>query len=468
MSGKSSRRKGQRFQPDSDGPLRSGFPVPESILPGHEQADLCEAISQRPRKAIRLRPSDALGAGVALDLPFETEPVPWFAGGRLVSVEPQPGRYLQHSAGCWFIQDAGSMLALQLLRPEPHEHIADICASPGGKATGILEVVGPGSGFLLANEPIHGRLPPLQWTLARVGFPRYVTSQYDPEELSTILPGQFDGVLVDAPCTGQTLVGRGRQSTMSFSPRQIAHSAARQQRILQHAAELVRPGGRLVYSTCTFAVEENEAVIAAFLEANSNWDVQPDESLNEWLSPLSPGGYRLWPHRQHCAGAFAVRLRRNDSAANEAPHAEVQKHRVCHPWLTSLPKDFPADVVAEDLSDLMVRQQGSQWYGTTSQAPPWTQTLNCQGTELAFQPARTWQPGHALSLRRDPGWQPTNTIELSDAEARSCLQGNILPARNPGWHVVRWNGHPLGWVHSNAMRSNNALPTAARLNFAAQ
>ncbi|MBL7182647.1 MAG: RsmB/NOP family class I SAM-dependent RNA methyltransferase, partial [Pirellulales bacterium] len=281
----------------------------DGVLPSDEQVVLAEALRARPPKAVRVRLPQAHGPASDGFLPFSSEPVPWYSAGFFCNETHQPGRFLEHAAGAYFIQDAGSMLALRLLDVQPHEWVADVCAAPGGKASAILEKVGPGSGFLLANEPIRGRVPALEFNLARVGFPRYCVTSKDPERLDLQWAQQFDAVLVDAPCTGQMLVGRGRQSFAAFSDSQVTHSAARQQRIVSAAAQLVRPGGRLVYSTCTFAPAENEDVIETFLTTHDGWCVETVSELQQWQTPRSPGGYRLYPHRDRCAGAYAVRLR---------------------------------------------------------------------------------------------------------------------------------------------------------------
>jgi 16S rRNA C967 or C1407 C5-methylase (RsmB/RsmF family) len=285
------------------------------VLSANEQRALAEAVLARPLKAVRLRPDAAQGRAGTMPLPFATEPVPWFTGGRFCIDTHQPGRFLAHAAGDYFVQDAGSMLALALMDPQPGEWVADVCGAPGAKATALLEVVGPGGGFLLANEPVRGRLPPLAYNLARVGFSRWLLTATDPERFEPLWQERFHAVLVDAPCTGQALVGRGKQSQAAFTAAQVAHSAARQQRILAAAAALVQPGGRLVYSTCTFAPEENEQVITSFLAAAPDWQVEELPGLAAWRSPLEPGGYRLYPHRDRCAGSYAIRLRQPKTVA---------------------------------------------------------------------------------------------------------------------------------------------------------
>lgn len=353
------------------------------------------------------------------------------------------------------------MLALRLLDAQPDETIADLCAAPGGKATAILEAVGPGRGFLLANEPIRGRAAALQWTLGRVGYSRYATSQYDVEQLSERLPGCFDKVLVDAPCSGQTLVGRGKQSIASFDTNQIQHSAARQKRIVRAAAQLLRPGGKLVYSTCTFAVEENEQVAQTLIDADARWRVVDVDELSDWKSLIQPGGYRLWPHRDRCAGAYAVCLQlQADWHRPESTETYSKNPRTPGELLDLLEQ-------AGTLTEFTAVEAVRQWFTIPADAPGWLEDIQFAGSEVAYKPSKVWVPAHSLSLRRESTWKPHSRIELSNNDAQRYLQGNTLDAKELGWSVVSWQGNPLGWVHSNANRANNSLPQAARLPYIA-
>jgi 16S rRNA C967 or C1407 C5-methylase (RsmB/RsmF family)/NOL1/NOP2/fmu family ribosome biogenesis protein len=428
------------------------------LLPEHELAALRQAVVSQPPKAIRLRPAAASGVAERLSLPFSTEPVPWYPSGRFCLDTHQPGRFLHHAAGEYFIQDAGSMLALRLLDPQPTEWIADVCAAPGGKAAAILEVVGPGGGFLLANEPIHGRLPPLEYNLSRVGFPRFLMTARDPEQLERCWAERFDAVLVDAPCTGQALVGRGRQSAFAFSADRVAHAAARQRRILDAAAMLVQSGGRLAYSTCTFAPAENEQVITGFLQEHNDWRVEPVVGLESWMSPLEPGGYRLYPHRDRCAGAYAILLRRDGSVM------ESDRPRIDPPAATLEPLTIGDTMVGSTRSGMRTRRE-RRWEEWPLDIARLVNDAVAQGCEIAYQPGKHWMPAHALALRRDPDWVPTTRLDLDDESAARYLQGLALPAGPLGWCVATWRGHPLGWLRGNRDRCNNGLPASARLGF---
>ena len=140
----------------------------DEVLHPDEQTALAEALKTRPPKAIRMRLPQAWGAALERPLPFSSDPVPWYSTGYSCAEVHQPGRFLEHAAGDYFVQDAGSMLALRLLDVQSHEWVADMCAAPGAKASAILEQVGSGSGFLLANEPIRGRLPALELSLIHI------------------------------------------------------------------------------------------------------------------------------------------------------------------------------------------------------------------------------------------------------------------------------------------------------------
>ncbi len=256
------------------GPVLSGQPmeclIADAGLQPDEVPELESACFSYARRAIRPRPEVRDGA-----LPFETENVPWFERGRFIKSTPEgltarPGAFLQHVVGDYYIQDAGSMLAIALCDVQPGQWVCDTCAAPGGKSTALLEAL-DGQGLLLANEVIRSRLGILDLTLARAGYGNHLLTNLELETLGAVCDRVFDCVLVDAPCTGQTMVASGKQSLAAFSSNQIEHSSLRQQRILRAASALVKPGGRSVYSTCAFSFAENEQIVLGFLQEHSGW-----------------------------------------------------------------------------------------------------------------------------------------------------------------------------------------------------
>lgn len=398
------------------------------------------------------------------DLPVETEPVDWYelarryqlAGPDVSGRELKPSRCLAYAGADFYLQDAGSLLSLAAAGADDASlaglQICDLCASPGGKATALVEAIGD-DGFVLANEPIRSRLPPLAFNLARTGSDRYAVSCLDPESLADRLGGVFDLVLVDAPCSGQALLSRGRQNVSALAAKQIAHSAARQSRILDAAVRLLRPGGRLVYSTCTFAEAENEAQVERLTE---NGMARPHlvERLDAYRS-CRDGCYRLWPHLHQCAGSFTASLVCDGGNAEE--ERRVKKRKTHKP---------PVDLTQwfQPLGESSrLWQIESVLIGWPSDAPLWLEDVAITGPELAHRTGQTWKPSHAAAQRRVPRGCTLQSIDVAADVAKRFLTGDTIPCQDEGWLVVRFAGRPIGWIKADGSIGKNHLPTAARM-----
>lgn len=231
-------------------------------------------------------------------------PVPWNPAGRFSPDDADPGDFLAYHSGCIYSQDAASQVPVLLLAPQPGEIIIDTCAAPGSKSTQIglaLMRDGVDDGLLVCCDASAPRRNVLAETLARQGIGSAVVTPLPVHRLAERSPGCADGVLVDAPCSGHE----------ERSPKQVARMALRQGELLDCAAELVRPGGRLVYSTCTPYRGENEDVVATFLAQHPDWQVEPVTLPGCHADLAGLGAIRLWPQHQGTEPFFAVRLRRS-------------------------------------------------------------------------------------------------------------------------------------------------------------
>lgn len=244
----------------------------------------------RFRRALRLHPRRGTVVGLAL------EPVPWSASGRFTSDDVDPGDLLAYHTGGIYPQDAASQVPVLLLDPRPGEIVLDTCAAPGSKSTQIGLALGD-DGLLVCCDASAPRRGVLAENLARQGVACAVVT---PMPAHRMPAGVADAVLVDAPCSGHE----------QRSAKQVARMALRQGEVLYESAQLVRGGGRLVYSTCTAYREEDEGVIETFLGANPDWSVDPAvlPGCDPDLAGL--GGIRLSPERQGTEPFFAIRLRR--------------------------------------------------------------------------------------------------------------------------------------------------------------
>lgn len=198
------------------------------------------------------------------------------------------------------------MIAASLLNPQPGEMILDLCAAPGGKSTQAAARLG-GEGLLVSNEIHPARAKILSQNIERMGIRNAVVTNEDSGRLTKYFPAFFDGIIVDAPCSGEGMFRKDETAVTEWSPENVRRCAGRQQEILENAAMMLKPGGRLVYSTCTFAPEEDEQAIGRFLEAHPEFALEetPDYSglshgVPAWGAGVTDGiekTVRIWPHR---------------------------------------------------------------------------------------------------------------------------------------------------------------------------
>ena len=307
--------------------LPQGFP--ERMLHLLGEAEFAEFLAsyERPRSAgLRLNPRKPLPDGASL--PFCEAQVPWEPNGYYVCEGSRPGLHPWHDAGAYYLQEPSAMAPARLLDAQPGERVLDLCAAPGGKTTQLAAAM-QGRGLLVCNEIHPRRAQVLASNIERLGIPNALVLSEHPAKLAQRFPGYFDRILVDAPCSGEGMFRKEEAAVTDWSEATVAMCAARQQEILASAAEMLAPGGRLVYSTCTFSPEENEGVISAFLHAHPAFSVEPVEApwfspaRPDWIDDPAPGlehAFRLWPHCLRGEGHFAAVLRSHaDGARQDVP-----------------------------------------------------------------------------------------------------------------------------------------------------
>lgn len=272
-------------------------PDPEAFL-----AALEEGKSARP--AVLWLQSEA-------EHPFATlPPAPWQPDFVETMVEGErPGRHALHDQGAYYCLDLSSVFEASALCGLPTGGtVVDVCAAPGGKTIFAHRALAPER--LIANEVIGKRLGPLTGNLKRCNVPAE-TRCADPSKLADELAGLANVVLVDAPCSGQSLLARGQDNPGAFHPVNVNACANRQKRILAESMRLLSPGGFLLYSTCTYAREENEEVIEWLLERFPELVPQELPRHTAHRSPLTEHAcYRLWPHESFGAGGFVALLQK--------------------------------------------------------------------------------------------------------------------------------------------------------------
>lgn len=256
--------------------LPSGFCRRMDRLLGADAGAFWAGYETPVRRGLRVNTLKTTVSDLLAVFPLPLHPLPFAQEGFAVEGDFRAGADPLHHAGAYYMQEPSAMAAVTVLAPRPGERILDLCAAPGGKSTQIAAAL-QGQGLLWSNEYVRSRAQILVQNLERCGVRNAVISNAAAPLLGERLAGWFDGVLVDAPCSGEGMFRKEPEALSGWSEDNIRLCAARQQEILDAAARAVRPGGRLVYSTCTFAPEENECAVARFLSSHPDFRLEPVE-----------------------------------------------------------------------------------------------------------------------------------------------------------------------------------------------
>ena len=427
--------------------------LPEAFLEriqqqlGEEYPDFLQSL-ERPR-AVALRFNPLKGAQPPL--PFVADSVPWEREGFYYDPASRPGLHPFHEAGVYYLQEASAMAPVALLDPQPGEWVCDLCAAPGGKSTQIAGRL-LGEGFLLCNEYSPKRAKILSRNIERMGVANALVTNETPAALAQRYAGMFDTVLVDAPCSGEGMFRKEEAAVTDWSVETVQMCARRQAEILEEAAKLVRPGGRLVYSTCTFAPEEDEQAVEEFLQTHP--DFAPEQADAPWFTPAGEGCWRMWPHKLLGEGHFAAVLRRaGDEPREEAPCAGEK-----------LPKEW-----LEFAKDLNIRLPegkailfGQSLYWAPEGLPDLKRLKVLRpGLELGEVKKGRFEPAHALALwLKNCGCQvdlPADSRELT-----AYMHGDVIPCTQKGWCLVRTEGFSIGWGKGDGKMLKNHYPKGLR------
>ena len=380
----------------------------------------------------------------------------------------RPGKHPYHEMGLYYIQEPSAMSAAALLAPKPGMRVLDLCAAPGGKSTYLGD-----SGLLVSNEINTQRSRILSQNIERMGIKNAIVTNEDSFVLASHFPGFFNAIQVDAPCSGEGMFRKLPEAIEQWSMENVAICAARQKEILDNAAVMLKPGGTIVYSTCTFSKEENEDVIEYFLERH------PDFTLEEME--------RFWPHKVDGEGHFVAKLVRRggvdtglkaDRKTKKNKNSKNRKNET-KPALTKenmkLLSEFLDETISEDMAAWIKNSRlvmfGEQLYRLPDMEVD-IKGLKVQraGLHIGEFKKQRFEPSHSLALAlklndaknvvkltcdnpQTIGFFNGQSVMLSDEQAAECKKG---------WALVCVDGYPAGWGKVNGAQVKNHYPKGLR------
>lgn len=400
--------------------------------------------------------------------PFDLVPIPWCPEGFYYDHErDRPGKHVYHAAGLYYIQDPSAMAPAEALDPQPGERVLDLCAAPGGKTSQIAAKM-QGKGLLVANEISPQRIKALVENLERCGVTNAVVLNERPERLTERFAGFFDRILIDAPCSGEGMFRKDPEVCERWSVRATHLCANVQLEILAAAAPMLRPGGVLVYSTCTFNPVENEQVIARFLSDHPEFSLisVPQAShyrpgRPEWAngSDILRLASRLWPHHLRGEGHFVALMEKTDGPEGTkrrpgkmppvSADAVKQLRAFIHDTLTLESDDWPLTLYGEHL--YWVPDELPSLKGLKVERPG----LHLgQVKRNRLEPSHTW----AMALKPDDV-QRYVSFDVDDPRLYQYLRGETIPFDgDKGWTLVGVEQFPLGWAKVSGGMLKNHYP----------
>jgi NOL1/NOP2/sun family putative RNA methylase len=474
-----------------DPPLPDRFVERMRRLLGDEAGAFLASYGRPAEHAVRANTLKVHPARLPALLGVDLEPVPWCEDACFLPEGVRAGATVAHAAGLFYLQEPSALATVEALDVRPGHRVLDLAAAPGGKTTHIASKLGT-SGVVVANEVEAGRLQRLADNLDRWGSWRVAIAAETVERLARRLPGAFDRVLLDAPCSGEGLFRRSEAARVQWRPGHVRGGAERQRELLGQAARLVRPGGVLVYSTCTFAPEENEQQVAAFLGAHRGWELL-EIPWRPGFAPgrpdWSPGGpaelartVRLWPHLLRGEGHFVAKLGRRDDGAAPGPDGPGRPGRRGPPRPGGRParqaggvlaawEAFSADALAAGSapSSTPAPPAGARVVGDRAYLVP--DELVVPGDLRWFRPGLLlgrsrpgrFEPAHALAMASTPATVRRHRRLAAD-EARAWLRGEpVEGGPSEGWTLVATGDWPLGWGRAVGGILKNHYPKGLRL-----
>ncbi len=314
-------------------------------LLGDEFDDFIRSFDEKRHTGLRVNTAKISVERFREICPFKIEPIPWIKNGFYYDAdEVRPAKHPYYYAGLYYLQEPSAMTPAACLNPQPYDKVLDICAAPGGKATAVGSVLGE-EGLLVANDISSSRAKGLLKNIETAGIKNAVVTCADPSSLVSVFPEYFDKILVDAPCSGEGMFRKDPKMIKAWEKKGPEYYVPVQRSILISAAKMLKPGGTLLYSTCTFDPDEDEGAVTCLMEQMPEFSVIPVKPYEGFARGFEMKGegdgrslcdckcdfqnlrslknaVRIWPHRMRGEGHFIALLKKADTVRSLVPGAD--------------------------------------------------------------------------------------------------------------------------------------------------
>ncbi len=391
--------------------------------------------------------------------PWPLEQIPWCQEGFYYPQEARPAKHHYYHAGLYYLQEPSAMAPAAILDPKPGDRVLDLCAAPGGKSLQIAARL-QGKGFLVTNDLYPDRLKALTRNIEQSGVGNATILNETPQRLAKNFADFFDKILVDAPCSGEGMFRKDGRAVLGWEEYPPIFCHRRQIGILEEASRLLKPGGYLVYSTCTFNRQENEEVIKEFLNNNQDYEGVILEPFANLVNGEVPYSLRLWPHRLEGEGHFVAKLHRKGSSE---PKENIGSGLASFPEIL---KEFWQENIKLPTDNYTYTAYGDHCFLVPRELPSLDGLkVSRPGLFLGEFKTKRFEPSQALIMALTKEQiQNTISFERGDREISIYLRGQTFPVEGKsGWVGVFMDRFPLGWGKVSNGVLKNHYPKAWRL-----
>lgn len=456
--------------------LPKPFITKMALLLQSESESFFKALKEPKVSGLRIHPLKISKESFINNSPFDLSPILFYEHGFYYNAKKdEPGKHPYHHAGVYYIQEPSAMVPVKILQPQPGQLVLDLCAAPGGKST-QLALMMKNEGLLVSNEIHPKRAKILAENIERLGVRNCVVTNETPERLADHFPQFFDKILVDAPCSGEGMFRKDEEAIKYWSEEHVLRCARTQKEILKSAYKMLRPGGELVYSTCTFSPEENEQVIEWFVENFPNMslmevpkdagmeDGRVDWTLNQRKEMKKC--IRLWPHKIKGEGHFVAKLKKENDEEIKISNIKYEKNIVKQRDLTDF-LSFEKQVLTKPLRGTFSIQK-QQLFLLPEHSPDFgSLKVIRKGLHLGQFKKNRFEPSHHLALSLSAS-DVKHVYEMSSTEQewKKYIRGETMATgKDRGWVLLTVDQFPIGWGKETKGILKNFYPKGLRIHF---